>query len=322
MSGSMMRNDEVQTVSKIVVRRHLTDSQRAAAVVACTAWARPGNQPKPEPGSGLKTKSEMAETAGVSDRTIRQAKRAHEAGLGEAVRDGKVTAKEAASIAKLPEPERHAALEAPPESKSKPAPKSPAGEDEKSTVISTDGGPDRNIINESGLYSLGLGEAVFLLKERMDGVPNGTPEKRPKSDTPSVREIQKDLHGFLEVGKDFSAWMPESIEAFGFVEHQDFEVFSESGENSKGGRPRKEYMISISMAKELAMVQRTPKGKQARLYFIECEKKFRNSLHRHLPGTTGGIVRHNLQLSICRIEPAPRRLHASHQLSREVPQLD
>jgi phage anti-repressor protein/phage antirepressor YoqD-like protein len=83
----------------------------------------------------------------------------------------------------------------------------------------------------------------------------------------------RDLHAFLEVGKDFSAWMPESIEAFGFVEHQDFEVFSESGENSKGGRPRKEYMISISMAKELAMVQRTAKGKQARLYFIECERR-------------------------------------------------
>lgn len=103
-------------------RRHLTGSQRAAAVVACTAWAKPGNQPKPEAASGLKTEAEMAEAAQVSDRTIRQAKRAHEAGLGEAVRDGKVSAEKAAAIAKLPEPERQAAIEAPPEPKPKAEP--------------------------------------------------------------------------------------------------------------------------------------------------------------------------------------------------------
>lgn len=81
------------------------------------------------------------------------------------------------------------------------------------------------------------------------------------------------LHGFLEVGKAFAAWMPEQIEAFGFLEHQDFEVYSKSGENPAGGRPRKEYLLSLPMAKELAMVQRTTKGKQARLYFLECERR-------------------------------------------------
>lgn len=103
-------------------RRHLTGSQRAAAVVACHAWAKPGNQPKPEAASGLATEADMAEEAGVSDRTIRHAKRAHEAGLGEAVRDGKVTVEKAAQIAKLPEPERQAALEAPPAPKAKQEP--------------------------------------------------------------------------------------------------------------------------------------------------------------------------------------------------------
>ena len=98
-------------------RRHLTGSQRAAAVVACTAWA-PAHRPEKAPtGLGVTTAKEMAEEAGVSEETIRQAKRAHEAGLGDAVRDGKVTAKEAAQIAKLPEPERQAAIEAPPEPK-------------------------------------------------------------------------------------------------------------------------------------------------------------------------------------------------------------
>lgn len=104
-------------------RRHLTGSQRAAAVVACTAWAPEGRPTKnPEAASGLKTEAEMAKAADVSDRTIRQAKRAQEAGLGEAVRDGKVSAEKAAAIAKLPEPERQAALEAPPEPKPKAEP--------------------------------------------------------------------------------------------------------------------------------------------------------------------------------------------------------
>ena len=92
----------------------------------------------------------------------------------------------------------------------------------------------------------------------------------------------RELHAFLEVGKIFAAWMPEQIEAFGFLEHQDFEVISESGKNPQGGRPSREYILSISMAKELAMVQRSEKGKQARLYFIECERIANNPMHHLL----------------------------------------
>ena len=83
----------------------------------------------------------------------------------------------------------------------------------------------------------------------------------------------RDLHAFLEVGKKFADWITDQVESFGFVEGSDFEVIPEIGKNPLGGRPAKEYMISISMAKELAMVQRTAKGKQARLYFIECERR-------------------------------------------------
>ena len=100
-------------------RRHLDENQRAAAVVACRAWAASGDNQHTMAGGDhgappRATVKAMAEEAGVSERTIQRAKRAHEAGLGDAVRDGVVTAKEAAEIAKLPEPERQAALEAPP----------------------------------------------------------------------------------------------------------------------------------------------------------------------------------------------------------------
>ena len=79
----------------------------------------------------------------------------------------------------------------------------------------------------------------------------------------------RELHAFLENGELFTTWIKNRIEQFGFIEGQDFSTFLE---NTKKGRPRKEYVVSISMAKELCMVERNEKGKQARLYFIECEK--------------------------------------------------
>lgn len=94
----------------------------------------------------------------------------------------------------------------------------------------------------------------------------------------------RELHKFLEVGKVFGAWITERIEQFGFVENQDYIVYSEIGKNPKGGRPTKEYFLSIDMAKELSMIERSDKGKQARMYFIECEKKLKEVIQK--PMTT------------------------------------
>ncbi|CAB4327682.1 MULTISPECIES: antA/AntB antirepressor family protein [unclassified Brucella] len=83
----------------------------------------------------------------------------------------------------------------------------------------------------------------------------------------------RDLHAFLEVGKDFSTWIKDRIEQYGFAENVDFVIFPEIGEKSGRGRPSKEYALSLGMAKELSMVERNEKGKQARQYFIECERR-------------------------------------------------
>ena len=82
-------------------RRHLTASQRVAAVVACASWV-PSHRPnKVEPGSTLlKTNKQMAKEAGVTVRTVTDAKAAKSAGLIDAMRDGAVTAKEAGKIAR------------------------------------------------------------------------------------------------------------------------------------------------------------------------------------------------------------------------------
>lgn len=82
----------------------------------------------------------------------------------------------------------------------------------------------------------------------------------------------RDLHEFLEVKSDFRNWIKNRIEDFGFIENQDFVSFAKNLPKPQGGRPSVEYFISLNMAKELSMVERNKKGKQARLYFIECEK--------------------------------------------------
>lgn len=80
----------------------------------------------------------------------------------------------------------------------------------------------------------------------------------------------RDLHRFLESKRDFSNWITSRIEQYGFIEEVDFTTVLLK---STGGRPSKEYFITISMAKELSMVERTQRGRQARLYFIEKEQQ-------------------------------------------------
>jgi phage anti-repressor protein len=106
----------------------------------------------------------------------------------------------------------------------------------------------------------------------------------------------RNLHFALGVGKDFSTWIKDRIEKYGFVEDEDFvtiedlsspnlasskagyqkqegEFSPNLGKTSKGGRPLKEYHIAMDMAKELAMVENNAQGRVVRRHFIECEKQ-------------------------------------------------
>ncbi len=86
------------------------------------------------------------------------------------------------------------------------------------------------------------------------------------SDRPTVSA--RELHKFLEVETDFRHWFPRMCE-YGFTDGIDFRTFLTE---STGGRPGEDAQITIDMAKELCMIQRTEKGKQARQYFIGLEK--------------------------------------------------
>lgn len=83
----------------------------------------------------------------------------------------------------------------------------------------------------------------------------------------------RELHQFLDNKRQFADWIKQRILEYEFIENQDYVTFSQ---NSEKGRPSTEYAITLDMAKELSMVERTEKGKQARKYFIEAEKQLRS----------------------------------------------
>jgi phage anti-repressor protein len=81
----------------------------------------------------------------------------------------------------------------------------------------------------------------------------------------------RDLHTVLESGYDFSDWIKDRIEKYGFIEGEDF---SRKIRKSRG-RPATDYHLTLDMAKELAMVENNERGRQVRRYFIRVENEAR-----------------------------------------------
>lgn len=80
----------------------------------------------------------------------------------------------------------------------------------------------------------------------------------------------RQLHEALGVKTPYDKWFPRMTD-YGFTENEDFSTFLSK---STGGRPRQDHIIKLDMAKEIAMIQRTEKGKEVRQYFIQVEKDF------------------------------------------------
>lgn len=109
-----------------------------------------------------------------------------------------------------------------------------------------------------------MGELINFVKQYFSNI---------QVDTVNARE----LHELLDCKRDFSSWIKGRIEKYKFEEGVDYIlVFTNSGENLQGGRPSKDYYLTIDMAKELSMVENNDKGRQARRYFIDCEKKVKS----------------------------------------------
>jgi anti-repressor protein len=80
----------------------------------------------------------------------------------------------------------------------------------------------------------------------------------------------RELHEFLGIDSNYTTWFKRMIE-YGFESGKDFIPILEE---STGGRPSENHAIKLDMAKEISMIQRNEKGKQARQYFISIEKEY------------------------------------------------
>lgn len=91
----------------------------------------------------------------------------------------------------------------------------------------------------------------------------------------------RDLHAALKIGRDYSNWVKTQIEKAGFIEGKEYVKISnniniaQTGEVDLKGNFAKvkiEYFFTLSAAKEIAMMSKSPVGKEVRLYFIKCEE--------------------------------------------------
>ncbi|EKG7389503.1 antA/AntB antirepressor family protein [Campylobacter jejuni] len=82
----------------------------------------------------------------------------------------------------------------------------------------------------------------------------------------------REIFQFLNSEQEYANWIKNRISHYNFIENQDYiiEIVYTKG------RPRKEHYVTLDMAKELCMVENNEKGRQARRYFIECEKRLKN----------------------------------------------
>lgn len=93
-------------------------------------------------------------------------------------------------------------------------------------------------------------------------------------DDGTVAVSGRDLHDFLEVDTPYTQWFDRMID-YGFTQNVDFTGLSQKSEKPTGGRPRVDHALTLDMAKEVAMIQRTDKGRQARQYFIAVESRYK-----------------------------------------------
>jgi len=93
----------------------------------------------------------------------------------------------------------------------------------------------------------------------------------------------RELHEFLQSGRDFSNWIQDRIAKYSFDEGVDFST--ELLKTPSGGRPKTEYFLSMGMAKEIAMVENNERGRRVRHYFIEAEKRSREATRFQIPKT-------------------------------------
>lgn len=113
------------------------------------------------------------------------------------------------------------------------------------------------------------------------------------------------LHKALQVATRYNDWFAR-IRLFGFVGGKDYYAVSR---NHTGGRPSIDHEITIAMAKELCMLQRSAAGRRFRRYFLECEQNWESP---------DQLMERAMKIAHQRSVEADRRIMAEHGLPQEL----
>lgn len=88
-----------------------------------------------------------------------------------------------------------------------------------------------------------------------------------------------ELHTVLEVKSNYTTWVQRRLNDCDAIENEDYETYFPKLESEMhGGQNKKDHIIKLDIAKEMAMLERNDKGKQIRRYFIEVEKRYKEDL--------------------------------------------
>lgn len=120
----------------------------------------------------------------------------------------------------------------------------------------------------------------------------------------------RELHAFLQVKSRFNDWFANRINDYDFLENQDFIAVTK---NLVSGGKMIDYFLSLDMGKELSMVERNEKGREARKYFIECEKQLLQKTQQLALPTAK-----DLALMVIQAEEEKERLLLENQQKDEV----
>ena len=85
--------------------------------------------------------------------------------------------------------------------------------------------------------------------------------------------LGRDLHEALEVATPYDKWFPRMCE-YGFEADKDYSTFLSDRSDGRAGKPRTDHQLTIPMAKEICMLQRSDKGREFRKYFIAIEEQW------------------------------------------------
>lgn len=129
------------------------------------------------------------------------------------------------------------------------------------------------------------------------------------NDRPTV--LGRDLHEKLGIKTRYNDWFSRMCE-FGFVENQDYICYSNlSSENQRGGQNKIDHQLTLDMAKQICMIQRSDLGRQYREYFLEIERKWNDPVtsmarslvyaNRQLASVTGQLDAANKKIE--KLEP-------------------